>query len=86
MTVNDIALFSDHCLISLKLKISLDNDTDRSFCEDLPSLKYTHLPDKFSWSDEAKDKYQEAFHSSDIQQSLLILTSNSKGGAWMSSI
>ena len=80
MTVNDITLFSDHCLISLKLKISLDNDIDRSFCEDLPSLKYTHLPDKFSWSDEAKDKYQEAFHSSDIQQKLINIDKQLKGG------
>ena len=80
MSVNDISLFSDHCLISLKLKISLDNDKNRSFCEDLHSLKFTHLPDKFLWSDEAKSKYQEAFHSNDIQQKLFSIDKQLKGG------
>ena len=80
MTVNDISLFSDHCLISLTLKISLDIDKNRPFCEDLPSLKFTHLPDKFLRSDEAKSKYQGAFHSSDIQQKLINIDKQLIGG------
>ena len=61
MNVHGISLFSDHCLISLKLKISFDNENDESFCEARSSLKYTHLPDKFLWSDKVKTEYQDAF-------------------------
>ena len=30
-------------------------------------LLYTHLPDKFLWSEETKIKYQEAFHSNVVK-------------------
>ena len=80
MNVNDISLFSDHCLISFKLKICLDSETNESFSEEYSSLKYTHLPDKFLWSDEAKNKYQEAFHCNDIKQKLIDIDNHLEGG------
>ena len=47
--------------------ICYDNETDESICEAQSNLKYTHLPDKFWWSEEAKIKYQEAFHSHNVK-------------------
>ena len=44
--------FSDHCLMSMKLKICYDNETDEPICE-----AQAHLPDKFLWSEEANIKY-----------------------------
>ena len=75
-----LVFFSDHCLISLKLKISLDNKTDRSSCENHLSLKYTHLPDEFLWSDEAKSINKEAFNSNDIQRKLIEIDEQLDGG------
>ena len=75
-----LVFFSDHCLISLKLKISIENANDMSFSEGQSSLKYTNLPDKFMWSDEAKIRYQEAFHSEDIKQKLKDIDKQLEGG------
>ena len=80
MNVQDITLFSDHCLISLKLKISFDNENEESFCEARSSLKYTHLPDIFLWSDEVKTEYQDAFQSNDIQQKLIDIDKQLEAG------
>ena len=80
MNVSDISLFSDHCLISLKLKISIENANDMSFSEGQSSLKYTNLPDKFMWSDEAKIRYQDSFHSKDIKQKLKDIDKQLEGG------
>ena len=80
MNVHDISVFFYHCLISLKLKISFESETDESFCEAHSNLKYTHLPDKFLWSAEAKNKYQEAYHSNEIQQKLIDIDKQLEGG------
>lgn len=82
MNVNDISLFSDHCLISLKLKISNDYDSEieESRGEAQSNLKFTHLPDKFLWSDEGKIKYQEVFHSNEIKDKLTDIDEQLEGG------
>ena len=40
MNVNDVSLFSDHCLLSMKLKLCYDNETDASISEAQSNLKY----------------------------------------------
>ena len=79
INVYDISLFSDHCLISMKLKICFDNRTDESLCE--ANLKYTHLPDKFLWSDVTKVKYQETFNSIDVRNKLTAIDTQ-RGGLY----
>ena len=43
-------------------------------------LKYTHLPDKFLWSDNAKDSYEEAFKSNDIRLKLVNIDDKIENG------
>ena len=44
---NYISLSSDHSLLSMKLKICYDNETDASISEAQSNLKYTHLSTNF---------------------------------------
>ena len=67
MNVHDISLFSDHCLIPMKLKICYDNETYESICKAQSNLKYTHLPETILWTEEAKINYHEDFYSSDFK-------------------
>ena len=64
----------------MKLKICYDNETDASISEAQSNLKYTHLPDKFLWSEEAKIKYQEAFHSNDVKHKLIDIDEQLEAG------
>ena len=64
----------------MKLKISFDNENEESFCEARSSLKYTHIPDNFLWSDEVKTEYQDAFQSNDIQQKLIDIVKQLEAG------
>ena len=57
-----------------------DSETNESFSEEYSSLKYTHLPDKFLWSDETKNKYQKAFHCNDIKQKFIDIDNQLKCG------
>ena len=65
--VHDMSLFSDHCAITLKLKICRDNLVEDILEGKGPNISCTPLPDKFLWSEETKVRYQEAFHTSEVK-------------------
>lgn len=69
MKVNDLTLFSDHCMLTLQLDIFRnqaynDTETTTNYAQTM------FAPDRFTWSATSKEKYQEAFSSTDIQQTL----------------
>ena len=71
MFVNDLSLLSDHCMLTLKLKISIDSLTndiiDRT---EYSNRVHTQIPDVFAWSSISKTKYQEAFNSSQVKMKI----------------
>ena len=71
MFVNDLSLLSDHCMLTLKLKISIDSLTndiiDRT---EYSNRVHTQIPDVFAWSSISKTKYQEAFNSSEVKMKI----------------
>ena len=70
MYVHNINLFSDYCLMTMKLNICNDIFID----EDLPQNEVIahcrYMPDKFLWSNDAKLRFQDAFDSPEVQNKL----------------
>lgn len=52
----------------MQLKVCCD--TDEEFCKNEISMNNTYLPDRFIWSEEAKQRYQEAFKSVNVKYRL----------------
>lgn len=66
MKVHDLSIFSDHCMITAKLKLCSEHCYDNEFnIPDNASISYA--PDRFIWSESSKIKYQEAFSSQEIR-------------------
>ena len=72
MTVHDLSIFSDHCMISTKIKFFNDICNDDKDLE--VGLKYegsmVYAPDRFVWSEISKANYQEAFSYQVIQDKI----------------
>ena len=69
MTVHDVNIYSDHCMISTKLKLSYENyDYKNVYLKDESSMPY--VPDRFVWSEISKANYQEAFSNQVIQDKI----------------
>ena len=71
MIVIDLSLFSDHCMLTLKLKVSielLNNDTING--RQSGRMQPNPIPDVFTWSQLSITKYQEAFNSSEIKMKI----------------
>ena len=65
--MHDISLLSDHCAVSVKLKVSTDNLIDDNMLDDGTHKNCIPLPDTFIWSEEAKLLYQRVFESNDVK-------------------
>lgn len=70
MHVHDMSISSDHCAISMKLKVNRDNLVEDVLGGRDPNISHIPLPDNFLWSEEAKIKYQEAFHTSEVKDKI----------------
>ena len=71
MFVNGLSLLSDHCMLTLKLKVSNDslpNDIINS--TEYGNMTDTHIPDVFVWSSVSKTKYLEAFNLSEVKMKI----------------
>ncbi|MCG7891851.1 MAG: reverse transcriptase family protein [Candidatus Thiodiazotropha endolucinida] len=68
MKVHDISVFSDHCMISVKLKLFHESCCG---CENEPDVIdlqcCSYAPDRFIWTENARDRYREAFTSQGVQ-------------------
>ena len=51
----------------------MDGETNEPSSDEHSNLKYTHLPDKFLWSDEGKHKYQEVLNSNEMKQKIIAI-------------
>ena len=69
MKVHDINIFSDHCMLSAKLKIGSYLCYDENIRFEDTSVKQ-FAPDNFVWNEPSKLKFLEAFSSQVIQQKL----------------
>ena len=69
MKVHDLSILSDHCLISVNLKLHSQHSyvEERSSSEDNTPC---FAPDRFVWSECSKSKYNEVFTSSIIQRKI----------------
>ena len=69
MKVHDLSIFSDHCMISVKLKLfsehCYDNEVKIRARGSMP-----FAPDRLVWSERSKVSYQEAFSSQVIQDKM----------------
>ena len=65
-----ISLLSDHCAVSVKLKVSTDNLIDDNMLDDGTHKNCIPLPDAFIWSEEAKLLYQRVFESHDVKDKI----------------
>ena len=66
MNISDITLFSDDCILTVKLKVFSDfsyESSDRVETE----MHSLNVPDVFSWSRTSKTKYEEALRSSEVK-------------------
>ena len=66
MDISDIALFSDHCILVVKLKVFSDfsyESIDRVETE----MHSLNVPDVFSWSRTSKTKYDKTWRSSEVK-------------------
>ena len=70
MNVSDFTLYSDHCFISMKLKIYCENFADEWHLKNENDLSFTYLPDKILWKEVNKVQYQEVFQTADIKARL----------------
>lgn len=70
MYVHDVSLFSDHCALTMKLKICRDNLIEDDMLFNETDKNCVPLPDKFVWSEEAKQRYQETFHTQEIKSKI----------------
>ena len=69
MKVHDLSILSDHCLISVNLKLHSQHSyvEERSSSEDNTPC---FAPDRFVWSECSKSKYNEVFTSFIIQRKI----------------
>ena len=70
MFVHDISLFSDHCAVSMKLKICKDNLIDDNILNDGIDENCIPLPDNFVWSEDAKRLYQKVFETEETKSKI----------------
>ena len=71
MFVNDLSLLSDHCMVTLKLKISNDSLTNDIINRtEYGNRVHTQIPDVFVWSSISKTKYQEAFNLPEVKMKI----------------
>ena len=70
MYVHDVSLLSDHYAISMKLKIRTDNLIDDEMFFNGTDKNCIPLPDNFIWSEEAKHRYQETFHTQQMKSKI----------------
>ena len=63
-------MYSDHCFISMKLKIYCENFVDEWHLKNKNDLSFTYLPDNFLWKEVNKVQYQEVFQTADIKARL----------------
>ena len=66
MNISDITLFSDHCILTVKLNVFSDflyESIDRVETE----MHSLNVPDVFSWSRTSKTKYEKALRSSEVK-------------------
>ena len=70
MYVHDISLFSDHCMLTMNFKICTDNVLDDSILGSELDKNCIPLPDNFTWSEGAKKKYQEAFDTQEMRNTI----------------
>ena len=69
MKVHDLSIFSDHCMISVKLKLFSEHCYDNEVnLRAHGSMSFA--PDRFVWSERSKLNYQEAFSSQVIQDKM----------------
>ena len=76
MFVHDISLFSDHCAVSMKLKICKDNLIDDNILNDGIDENCIPLPDNFVWSEDAKRLYQKVFETEEIKSKIADIEEN----------
>ena len=69
MKVNDLNIYSDHCMLSTKIKIGSTLGYDEDSCSDNIYVN-CFTPDMYIWSESSKNKFQDAFSSLDIQNRL----------------
>ena len=78
MIVNDLSLFSDHCMLTLKLEVSIESLNNHTTCingRESGRVQPNPIPGVFTWSQLSKTKYQEAFNSSDVKMKIESLKS-----------
>ncbi|MEW8543579.1 MAG: endonuclease/exonuclease/phosphatase family protein, partial [Candidatus Thiodiazotropha sp.] len=69
MIVHDISIFSDHCMLTTKLRLGSCLCSDDNFYLDNTNVRQ-FAPDNFVWSECSKLKFQEVFSSQIIQDKL----------------
>ena len=69
MKVHYLNIYSDHCMLSTRIKIGSTLGNDEDSCSD-DSFVNCFAPDMYIWSESSKTKFQEAFSSLDIQNRL----------------
>ena len=70
MYVHDVSLFSDHCALTMKLKICTGNLIDNNGLFNETDNNCIPLPDNFSWSEEAKQRYIATFHTQEVKNKI----------------
>lgn len=75
MKVHDLSVFSDHCMISVKLKLFYESCCDPQNEPDVTDTNScSYAPDRFIWTESARVRYREAFSSQGIQAKIKDLT------------
>ena len=72
MKVHDLSIFSDHCMLTAKLRLNSNLCYDENVYLDDTNLKCL-APDRFIWSESSKIKFKEIFSSPEIHQKIINL-------------
>ena len=67
MYIHDINLFSDHCLLTMKLNICNDIFIDVELSQNEVNAHSRYMPDKFLWSNDAKLRFLDAFDIPEVR-------------------
>ena len=62
--------FSDHCALTMKLKICTDNLIHNDGLFNETDNNCIPLPDNFSWSEEAEQRYIATFHTQEVKNKI----------------
>ena len=73
MKVHDLSIFSDHCMLTAKLRLKSNLGYDENVYLDDTNLKCL-APDRFIWSESSKIKFKEIFSSPEIHQKIINLS------------